>query len=223
MTVKSWGVRISGPVLAVAAISLGTLAAVYAGDPSAALRIVRWSAIITGILAVILIFVAQYDVWKKELELTERREAELEKALLNGPEVWLGFNNIPLEERFYAKNASQQDAALVSIDPFETPRYRAECEILAAVRHSERPQVFTVRMTDKKEHIEFMDLDIAEMLEDSAGGGLACSLEFTLRYSDPWGKRFKRRATLKVDRIRLDLANLPPILNHPIEIDRDAS
>jgi len=172
---------------------------------------------------VILVFVAQYDVWKKQKELTNQREAELEKALSDGPELSLGFNNVPLAERFYVENRSPRDAALVSIDPFETSRYRAESEILPAVRRSERPQIFEVRMTDKKEQIEYVDLDIVEMLKDSGDDGFYCSLEFTLRYSDHWGKRFKRRATLKVDRVRLDLANLPPILNHAIEIDRDAS
>lgn len=125
MAARSWGVHISGPVLALAAISLGILAALYADDPSAGVRIVRWSAMTTGALSAILIFVAQYDVWKEQKELTEQREAELEKALSDGPELSLGFNNVPLAERFYVENRGQQDAhwfPLIDSRLLDTPR-----------------------------------------------------------------------------------------------------
>lgn len=54
------------PILALAAIALGILAAAYSNDPGAGPRIVKWSAWITGGLAWALIFVAQYDVWAQE-------------------------------------------------------------------------------------------------------------------------------------------------------------
>lgn len=221
MVSKSWGRAISGPILAVVGLVLLLLQLTIHDSTQAelALKIGAW---VTLGISALMIWVAQYEVWKQQKETTEQRDAELEKALLNGPELSLGFNNVLQAERFYIENRSKQDASVVSIDPFETPRYRAEGETLATVRHSEHPQILEVRMTDKQEHIQFVDFDIVEMLKDSVNG-LQSFLEFTLRYRDSYGKRFKRRATLSVDRLRLSLNDLPAVVNQQIEIDRDSS
>lgn len=181
-----------------------------------------WAVGGSAVLGFVFFFVASYRAWKRQNDLRIETEARLEKALMAGPVLSLGFNNVPLAEKFYVENRGEGDASLVSIDPFETPRYRAESGVLAAVRHSERPQVLEVRMIDKEQDVQFVDLDLVEMLKDTAGNGFHCLLEFTLRYSDQWGKRFKRKATLTGDRLNLDLASLPRVLNYEIEIDRDA-
>ena len=72
MTVRLWGGHIAGPILAVIAIVLGIAAAFYVGDPSASAKIVKWTALLTGLAAVLLVFRAQYDAWECERELGEK-------------------------------------------------------------------------------------------------------------------------------------------------------
>jgi hypothetical protein len=73
-------------------------------------------------------------------------------------------------------------------------------------------------MTDTLEDIQFVDLDLGEMLKDSSDGQ-NCSLDFVLRYSDPFGKRFVREATMSISRIRLHMERLPPLTHHAIVLD----
>ncbi len=80
-----------------------------------------------------------------------------------------------------------------------------------------RPQVLV-----KQSQIQFLDFDLGEILKDSTVG-LECKVEFVLRYSDPYGKQFKRKAAMTIDRVRLELNRLPKIVNYQIEPDRDAS
>lgn len=68
MVIKSWGHAISGPILAFAAIVLAILAAVFAQDTGAAIAIARITAWILGSLAVVMIFVAQFDAWREVSE-----------------------------------------------------------------------------------------------------------------------------------------------------------
>jgi len=74
-------------------------------------------------------------------------------------------------------------------------------------------------MIVKKDNTNFIDIDLGEILKDSSDG-FNCSLQFTLRYSDPWGNRFMRRATIDAHRIGIAMDKLPQIVNHPIERDR---
>ena len=81
---KSWGVHISGPVLALAAIILAILAAIYADDPGMGIKIIRSTAWSLGSLAFMLFFVAGYDVWKKEREEHNKAEMRLRPRMKLG-------------------------------------------------------------------------------------------------------------------------------------------
>ena len=65
MTVKLWGDHIAGPALAVIAIASVIGAALLRNDPSGTAKFVVCTAWITSVAAVFLMFVAQYDAWKK--------------------------------------------------------------------------------------------------------------------------------------------------------------
>jgi hypothetical protein len=76
MAAESWGRAISGPVLGVA--GLGLLAAQQTiTDPKAAsvLRLCGWGVLV---IAGLMIFVAQYEVWKQEYEARAKAQAELD-------------------------------------------------------------------------------------------------------------------------------------------------
>lgn len=81
---KLWGGHISGPVLALAALVLGILSAIYANEPSVGITIVRTSAWVTGSLAGVLILVAQYDTWSQERDRYETEVAKNEKPEIKG-------------------------------------------------------------------------------------------------------------------------------------------
>ena len=92
MTTELWGKHIAGPILAVIAIVLVIISAIYAGDPTASVRIVRWSAWLTGLAAACLIFVAQYGAWKDEHEVADKAQSKLDeidnaKPVLVQPEM----------------------------------------------------------------------------------------------------------------------------------------
>ena len=89
MTTTLWGKHIAGPILATIAIVLTVVAAIYAGNPDVSVRIVRYSAWITGISAACLIFVAQYGAWKCEREVAERAESKLEEIEKGKPKIKL--------------------------------------------------------------------------------------------------------------------------------------
>ncbi len=89
MTVRFWwGKHLAGPFLALIAIVLGVIAAFYAGDPSASGKIVRWSAWLTGLAAVLLIFMAQYDTWSEANAELGKEQAK------NEAEPHIGINLI---------------------------------------------------------------------------------------------------------------------------------
>ena len=73
-------------------------------------------------------------------------------------------------------------------------------------------------MVDKGHDISFIDVDLGEMLKDTSDS-FNCSLQFTLRYSGPWGNRFVRRAAIDAHLIELALNKLPQIVNHAIARD----
>lgn len=79
---KLWGGHISGPILAVAAIALGILSAIFADNPGAGVMVVKISAWLTAVLAAILIMVAQYDAWS-----AERDKYDAEAARNSRPEI----------------------------------------------------------------------------------------------------------------------------------------
>jgi len=82
MTLKLWGDHIAGPVLAVIAIASVVGAAWVKSDPSLAAKLVVCTAWVTGAATVFLMFVAQYDAWKK-------LDGELQKYAADYPRIGL--------------------------------------------------------------------------------------------------------------------------------------
>ena len=65
MTIKLWGGHIAGPVISLIAIVSVITAAFVRNNPSRAAMIVVGTAWLTSAAAIFLMFVAQYDAWKK--------------------------------------------------------------------------------------------------------------------------------------------------------------
>jgi len=82
MTAKLWGNHIAGPVLAIIAIASVIGAAVVRNDPSLAAKFLVWTAWTTSAATVFLMFVAQYDAWKK-------LDEEVQKYLDDRPRLGL--------------------------------------------------------------------------------------------------------------------------------------
>jgi hypothetical protein len=87
--------HISGWLLAIVAIGLNIAAAHFVDDPSRSAMVVRWAARLTTAGAIWLVFVAQYDAWKKERTAREEALQELKrrltpKAIIRNltPRVW---------------------------------------------------------------------------------------------------------------------------------------
>lgn len=73
-TLKLWGTHVAGPILAVIAVVFVIASAFVQGDPTDASRVVRYSAWVTGIAAVLMVFRAQYDAWKEiDVELEDEK------------------------------------------------------------------------------------------------------------------------------------------------------
>ncbi|HXM60167.1 MAG TPA: hypothetical protein VN950_04870 [Terriglobales bacterium] len=90
MVAKLWGKQISGPILAVVALVLGFLAAHYANDAEVGVKLVKVSALITGGVSVLLIFVAQYEAWKNEREALEGEKKRQSGSDVRG-EIIFGY------------------------------------------------------------------------------------------------------------------------------------
>lgn len=215
---RLWKMHVSGWILALVAIGLTIAAATVADDASRSAKVVKLSAWLSGSAAIWVMFVAQYDAWKEEREA--RTKAEHSAGHFTGPEVWLSFQDTPgVVSRFVVENRSKEvDASMVLLDPVETSRYRVESKLVPLLRCSAIPVALTTRMTDKSQNISSVDVDLEAMLRDSSAD-LNCSLEFMVRYADHWGRRFRRRATVEVSRLRVARGNLPDIVNHAIESD----
>jgi len=71
--------HVSGWLLAIVAIGLTIAAAFFVDDPSKSAMVIRWAARITGVAAIWLIFVAQYDAWRQEREAKQKALDELNK------------------------------------------------------------------------------------------------------------------------------------------------
>ncbi|MGA7765841.1 MAG: hypothetical protein WCA27_06410 [Candidatus Sulfotelmatobacter sp.] len=78
MTIRLWGNHIAGPVLAVIAIFFVIASAAIGGDATLAAKMVKWSAWLTGIATVLLMFVAQYDAWRETDRELDREKAKNE-------------------------------------------------------------------------------------------------------------------------------------------------
>jgi hypothetical protein len=89
---RLWGKHISGPALAVVAIVLAFAYAHYANEPTATALVAKYGALVTGIAAVCLMFVAQYGAWKGEHDERIKAQSALDtKADIRGT-IWV---NIP--------------------------------------------------------------------------------------------------------------------------------
>jgi hypothetical protein len=80
MVMKLWGKHIAGPILAVVAIGFGIASAVLGSDPTTAAKLVKLSAVLTALIAIFLIFRAQYDAWNETLMELEKERAKNEAA-----------------------------------------------------------------------------------------------------------------------------------------------
>ncbi len=74
-------------------------------------------------------------------------------------------------------------------------------------------------MVDNRKKIRFTDIDVKDLLIDSAKGN-TCRLETIVRYADSWGNRFKRRISLEASQVEIHLDIIPEIINHEIELDQ---
>jgi hypothetical protein len=74
--------HISGPIAGVLSIGLAIAAPRYANDASASHALLKLGAYLTGGLSVLLLFFAQYDVWK-----TERDQLKAEKLKNEKPDI----------------------------------------------------------------------------------------------------------------------------------------
>src|SRR5450755_345443 len=61
-----WRKRTAGPSFAILSIVLAFAYAHFANDPAATIWLLKLAAYATGSIAVLLIFVAQFDVWNAE-------------------------------------------------------------------------------------------------------------------------------------------------------------
>jgi len=222
---RQLGRHVSGWVPAVIGIAslVFTAILIYRGaDPALINKVSVGTAAVLVLAIVFLIQAAQYDAWEVERGARVKIQSDLDSALKTGPEVSLSFQQSGLFTGFIVENRSnEKDVSDVSIDPFETARYRAFFSAsLPSLHHGGPPHALPMRMTDKIKDIEFVDLNLGEMLDDSSVG-FQCSLCFTLRYSDAWGNRFKRGAHAEIDKLGFNMDRLPPIVNHAIEWDRD--
>lgn len=119
---KSWGRAISGPVFAVAAIVLAILAAYFSGNASMGVKIVRWSAWVLGGLAILMLFVAQYNVWREDhSKLTSvQLDLQKERESPNGPLVVAEYSfgeNDNRNRPFVVRNKSVDMASSVAFRP----------------------------------------------------------------------------------------------------------
>src|SRR5712671_4119166 len=89
LTLTSWGRAITGPLVTVVTIVLALTSAHYAGDPKLAVVATRDSAWLTGLLSVMLIFKAQYDVWKNEYCARQSSEMKLNTVADIRGEIYL--------------------------------------------------------------------------------------------------------------------------------------
>jgi hypothetical protein len=118
------------------------------------------------------------------------------------------------------KNRSpNRDAMQISVDPFETNSYRAAPSTVPLLWRGDT-QALSAWLVDKRCDISFIDIDLAEMLKDTSDS-FNCSLQFALRYQDSWGNGYARRVTIESHRIALEIGDLPPLINHPIERNRE--
>ena len=79
MTMKLWGNHIAGPILAAITILFVIVSALVSGDSTTTAKLVKWSAWVTGIATVCLMFRAQYDTWTQTAERAEIAEARLKE------------------------------------------------------------------------------------------------------------------------------------------------
>lgn len=200
------------------------------GQRGATLKSILWPYL--ALLAALVLLHLLRAPWKLDQaarrEVSEERaarakaQAELETALQDGPEVFLSYQSAGGYSGFIVQNRSgTKEACGVSIDSFETDRYRADrCDFFPSLQRQSIPQPFPMHMTDTVQNIDYVDLELGAMLRDS-GNPMHCALTFVVRYTDSWGNRYKRTAKLSLDRLRLDINDLPEVQNGPIEWDRD--
>jgi hypothetical protein len=84
MVGRLWGREISGPVLAAVSIVLAFAYGHYADNANATVKLVKYAAWLTGIISVLLVFVAQYKAWCFERERYEAEAARNIKPELRG-------------------------------------------------------------------------------------------------------------------------------------------
>jgi hypothetical protein len=103
LVMKLWGKHIAGPIMAAITIIFVIISAVVGGDATTAARLVKWSAWLTGIAAVLLMLRAQYDAWIENTVRAETFEARLKKIDEAKPALKLNLPNAVYVEEVYQR------------------------------------------------------------------------------------------------------------------------
>jgi hypothetical protein len=90
MTFNLWGKHLAGPILAVISIASAIASAIWWSDPTVLAHFAKWSACLTGLATVSLIFRAQYDAWQLERDSLEAERNKNAGSHITG-ELQLGY------------------------------------------------------------------------------------------------------------------------------------
>lgn len=90
MTAKLWGKHISGPIMALIAIASVIAAAFLRNDATFAAKVVVWTAWLTALATILLLFRAQYDAWAEIHQKLDVERAKNEAA----PKIDMGVMNV---------------------------------------------------------------------------------------------------------------------------------
>ncbi|HEX6821684.1 MAG TPA: hypothetical protein VF123_06490 [Candidatus Sulfotelmatobacter sp.] len=90
MAFSRWGKHVSGPIFGVISIGFAFAYAHYANNPAATVWLLKLASYVSGGISVLLIFIAQFEVWNQE-----RIEKEEALELANTPAVadWKELEN----------------------------------------------------------------------------------------------------------------------------------
>jgi hypothetical protein len=141
---KLWGNQLAGPILAAVTLILGLVAAYYAGEPSAAVKVVKYSAFSTATVSILLIFVAQYQAWSHERDNYETEQkrhtgadirGRIDRAYLDMRTYTGAWLDLPhgCTVKFYIKAANHNDQATW----FQTEETQLELRIGERCFHGE--------------------------------------------------------------------------------------
>ncbi len=97
MTLSMWGEHISGPILGLISIGFAIAFGHYANDASASTALLKYAAYLTGGVSALLIFPAQYNVWKAERDQLDKEKEKNTRPDIKGSVTYLNFEGIRTE------------------------------------------------------------------------------------------------------------------------------